>query len=323
MSVKLTESPNRSKRVGPFRIVSGSSNSALTYGVAARLGVEPVPVNLRQFANTERFVEISSNVRGCDVFLFQSLSAPVNDHIIELALLLDALRRSSAARITAVLPYFAYGRNDKKDASRIPISAKMVASLICNAGADRVLSMDLHSEQIQGFFDVPIDTIYSKNIMVKDIFERNFESLTIVSPDIDGVARARQVSNSCSADLVIVHKKSDLLTEKIEVVIGDVAGRDCVIIDDIVDSGATLSSAAVALMDCGAKSVSAYATHGVLSGNSQDVLARSCLKEIVITDTVQTDNKNLPQKFRVISSVELFARAIENIHSEESVSILR
>ena len=313
----------RPKPLGPMKLISGSCNTSLAHNVAEKLDIEPVPVNLQKLANTERSVEILANVRGCDVFVFQSLSAPVNDHIMELILLLDALRRASATRITAVMPYFAYGRHDRKERSRIPISAKAVANMISHAGADRVLSLDLHSEQTVGFFDVPVDLLYARNIFVQDILERKFENPVIVTPDVAGIARARQISKPCAADLVVVHRDNHLQHKTGGVVIGDVKGKECIIIDDIVDTGGTLSSASNALMEAGAKSVHAYATHGILSGGAVADLENSSVKDIVIADSVETQSKNLSDMFRVLSSVDLFAQAIDNIHAETSISALR
>jgi ribose-phosphate pyrophosphokinase len=280
---------------------------------------------VRRFADMEIFVEIEENVRGQDVFVLQSTSFPANDHLMELLILTDALRRSSARRITAVIPYFGYARQDRKPGPRTPISAKLVANLITRAGADRVMTVDLHAGQIQGFFDIPVDNLYASPVMVRDVKER-FElgKVTVVSPDVGGVVRARGLAKRIDAPLAIIDKRRERPNEsEVMNVIGDVEGRDCILIDDIVDSGGTLVNAAEALLEKGATSVSAYITHGVLSGGAVARVTASKLKELVITDTIQpTEAVRVARNIRVLSIATLMGEAIGRTAHEESVSSL-
>ncbi|MBI1867040.1 MAG: ribose-phosphate pyrophosphokinase [Methylocystis sp.] len=308
-----------------MKILAGNSNRALAETIAAYLGIPLCRAHVRRFADMEIFVEILENVRGQDAFVVQSASAPANDHLMELLIMIDALRRASARRITAVLPYFGYARQDRKQGPRTPISAKLVANLITRAGADRVLTVDLHAGQIQGFFDIPTDNLYAAPVMVADIKERqNQQDVTVISPDVGGVVRARALAKRIDAPLAIVDKRRERAGEsEVMHIIGDVAGRNCILIDDIVDSGGTLCNAAEALLAEGANSVSAYITHGVLSGAAAGRIAASKLKELVVTDTIEpTGAVQAATNIRVIPIGPLLGEAIARTAKEESVSSL-
>jgi ribose-phosphate pyrophosphokinase len=310
---------------GAIKLVAGNSNPKLAEAIAAYLDTTLAQAVVRRFADMEIFVEIHENVRGSDVFVIQSTSAPANDHLMELLIIIDALRRSSARRITAVIPYFGYARQDRKPGPRTPISAKLVANLITRAGADRVMTLDLHAGQIQGFFDIPTDNLYASPMMVRDVKERfKAENLTIVSPDVGGVARARGLAKRINASLAIVDKRRERAGEsEVMNVIGEVQGRDCILIDDIVDSGGTLVNAAEALLDQGATAVSAYITHGVLSGGAVARITGSKLKELVITDSIQpTEAVRAARNIRVLPVDSLIGEAIGRTAAEESVSSL-
>lgn len=301
-----------------------SADSTLTT-IAAYLGVPLCRAQVRRFADMEVFVEIQENVRGQDTFIVQSTSAPANDHMMELLIMIDALRRASARRITAVLPYFGYARQDRKQGPRTPISAKLVANLITRAGADRVLTVDLHAGQIQGFFDIPTDNLFAAPVMVADIRERqNLRDVMVISPDVGGVVRARALAKRIDAPLAIVDKRRERAGEsEVMNIIGDVTGRNCILIDDIVDSGGTLCNAAEALLAKGANSVSAYITHGVLSGAAAGRIAASKLKELVLTDTIApTRAVEEAANIRVIPIGPLIGEAIARTAKEESVSSL-
>ncbi len=271
-----------------MKILSGNSNHALTAAIAAYIGVPLTKCQVRRFADMEIFVEIQENVRGQDTFIVQSTSYPANDHLMEVLIMTDALRRASARRITAVIPYFGYARQDRKPGPRTPISAKLVANLISRAGADRVLTVDLHAGQIQGFFDIPTDNLFAAPVMVRDIRERNdLKNVMVVSPDVGGVVRARALAKRIDAPLAIVDKRRERAGEsEVMNVIGDPSGKTCILVDDIVDSGGTLCNAADALIKQGARDVYAYITHGVLSGGAVARIAKSSLKELVVTDTI-------------------------------------
>jgi ribose-phosphate pyrophosphokinase len=310
---------------GAIKLVAGNSNPKLAEAIAAYLHTTLAQATVRRFADMEIFVEIHENVRGSDVFVVQSTSFPANDHLMELLIIIDALRRSSARRITAVIPYFGYARQDRKPGPRTPISAKLVANLITRAGADRVMTLDLHAGQIQGFFDIPTDNLYASPMMVRDIKERfKADNLTIVSPDVGGVARARGLAKRINASLAIVDKRRERAGEsEVMNVIGEVQGRDCILIDDIVDSGGTLVNAAEALLDQGATAVSAYITHGVLSGGAVARITGSKLKELVITDSIQpTEAVRAARNIRVLPVDSLIGEAIGRTAAEESVSSL-
>jgi ribose-phosphate pyrophosphokinase len=313
------------RRPANIKLVSGNSNRPLADAIAASLNLPLTKAVVRRFADMEIFVEIQENVRGEDVFVIQSTSYPANDNLMELLIIIDALKRSSARRITAVIPYYGYARQDRRSGPRTPISAKLVANLIERAGADRVLTLDLHAGQIQGFFDIPTDNLFAAPVMVRDIQERSLiDNLTVVSPDVGGVVRARGLAKRIGAALAIVDKRRDRPGEsEVMNVIGDVEGRRCILIDDIVDSGGTLCNAADALLSKGATEVMAYITHGVLSGGAVARVSSSALKTLVITDSIQsTEAVRVASNIRVLSIAPLMAEAIRRIASEQSVSRL-
>ena len=308
-----------------MKILAGNSNLPLAEEVSDYLGVPLAKSDVRRFADNEVFVEILENMRGEDVFIVQSTSAPANDHMMELLIIIDALRRASARRITAVLPYFGYARQDRKPGPRTPISAKLVANLIEAAGADRVLTLDLHAGQIQGFFDIPTDNLFAAPVFVEDIEKRFKDSeLMVVSPDVGGVVRTRALGNRIGADLAIVDKRRPRAGEsEVMNIIGDVSGRDCLLVDDIVDSGGTLCNAAAALLENGANSVSAYITHGVLSGEAVNRVNASQLDKLLITDTIQPSEAILQSdKFDIIKIAPLIGEAMRRTSDEHSVSSL-
>jgi ribose-phosphate pyrophosphokinase len=308
-----------------MKLVAGNSNRLLAQAIADYLGLELCRCAVRRFADQEIFVEIQENVRGEDVFVIQSTSFPANDNLMELLIILDAARRSSARRITAVIPYYGYARQDRKPAARTPISAKLVANLITQAGADRVLTLDLHAGQIQGFFDIPTDNLFAAPVFTRDIMERYpTNNVTVVSPDVGGVVRARAHAKRIDAPLSIVDKRRERPGEsEVMNIIGTVTGRDCILVDDIVDSGGTLCNAADALLAKGANSVTAYITHGVLSGGAVARVTASQLKELVITDSIEpTAAVEAAHNIRVISIAPLLGEAISRTASEQSVSSL-
>ena len=308
-----------------MKVLAGNSNIELTQAIAAYLGVPLTKCQVRRFADMEVFVEIQENVRGQDVFIVQSTSFPTNDHIMEMLIMTDASRRASARRITAVVPYFGYARQDRKAGPRTPISAKLVANLITHAGADRVLTVDLHAGQIQGFFDIPTDNLFSAPVMVRDIrAHKKLDQVMVVSPDVGGVVRARALAKRIDAPLAIVDKRRERAGEsEVMNIIGDVSGRSCILVDDIVDSGGTLCNAADALLANGALDVSAYITHGVLSGDAVTRVSNSKLKELVLTDTIQpTAAVRAAPNIRVVSIAPLIGEAIARTAKEESVSSL-
>ncbi|MEO0961022.1 MAG: ribose-phosphate pyrophosphokinase [Pseudomonadota bacterium] len=308
-----------------MKLLAGNSNRALSEAIAAYLNVPLTKAIVRRFADMEVFVEIQENVRGEDAFVIQSTSFPANDHLMELLICIDALKRASARRITAVIPYFGYARQDRKPGPRTPISAKLVSNLITNAGADRVLTVDLHAGQIQGFFDIPTDNLFAAPVLTQDIKE-NFgaDPLMVVSPDVGGVVRARALAKRIDADLAIVDKRRERAGEsEVMNIIGDVQGRSCILMDDIVDSAGTLCNAAQALLNQGAKEVSAYVTHGVLSGGAVARVSSSKLKNLVITDTIQaTEAIRVSHNIRVVSIAPLIGEAMHRIAEERSVSSL-
>jgi ribose-phosphate pyrophosphokinase len=308
-----------------MKLVAGNSNRALAEAIGEYLELPLTVCSVRRFADMEIFVEIQENVRGQDAFVIQSTSFPANDHLMELLIIIDALRRSSAKRITAVIPYFGYARQDRRAAGRTPISAKLVANLITRAGADRVLTVDLHAGQIQGFFDIPLDNLFSAPVMVRDIKERmDLDNVTVVSPDVGGVVRARALAKRIGAPLAIVDKRRERAGEsEVMNIIGSVKGTSCVLVDDIVDSGGTLCNAADALMAQGAKDVSAYITHGVLSGGAIDRVRRSQLRELVVSDTIApTEVQKGASNIRILSIAPLIGEAVARTAKEESVSSL-
>ena len=306
-----------------MKIITGNSNPQLAEDISSYLEVPLTKASVRRFADEEIFVEVNENVRGEDVFVVQSTAAPANDNLMELLIMIDALRRASARRITAVVPYYGYARQDRKPGPRTPISAKLVANLITTAGADRVLSVDLHAGQIQGFFDIPTDNLYGAPVMAEDIKARqSLENLMIVSPDVGGVVRARALAKRLdNAPLAIVDKRRERAGEsEVMNIIGDVSGRECILIDDIVDSAGTLCNAAAALLEAGAESVSAYCTHGVLSGGAVARVDNSALEELVITDSIPVPENS--KKIRKLTIGPLLGEAIRRIADESSVSSL-
>ena len=309
-----------------MKLVAGNSNRALAEAISTYLEIPLAKCLVRRFADQEIFVEVMENVRGEDVFVIQSTSYPANDHLMELLIIIDALRRSSARRITAVVPYFGYARQDRKPGPRTPISAKLVANLITRAGADRVLTLDLHAGQIQGFFDIPTDNLYSVPVMTRDIKEHHADlgAVMVVSPDVGGVVRARALAKRIDAPLAIVDKRRERPGEaEVMNIIGDVTGRRCILFDDIIDSGGTLCNAAEALIDKGAASVLAYITHGVLSGGAVARIMASKLEELVITDSIQsTEAIRQASNIRVTSIAPLIGEAIARTANEKSVSSL-
>jgi ribose-phosphate pyrophosphokinase len=309
-----------------MKLMAGNANKPLAEAIAAYLQVELTNASIKRFSDMEVFVEIHENVRGQDVFVVQPTSYPANDNLMELLVTLDALRRASAERVTAVIPYYGYARQDRKTAPRTPITARLVANLITQAGASRVVTLDLHSGQIQGFFDIPLDNLYAQPVFINDIKDRYSENggPMIVSPDVGGVVRARAIAKRLDTDLAIIDKRREQAgVSEVMNIIGDVKDRDCILIDDMVDSAGTLCNAAVALMNDGAKSISAYVTHGVLSGGAVGRVSASPMRELVITDSIQaTEAVRLADNVRQLSIAPLMAEAVKRISSESSVSSL-
>jgi ribose-phosphate pyrophosphokinase len=308
-----------------MKILTCNSNRPLAEAITAYLNLPLTKASVRRFSDMEVFVEIQENVRGEDVFVVQSTSYPANDNLMELLVTLDALKRGSARRITAVIPYYGYARQDRKSGPRTPISAKLVANMITVAGADRVLTLDLHAGQIQGFFDIPTDNLFAAPVFVKDIQERfNTGNLVIVSPDVGGVVRARAIAKRLDVDLAIIDKRRERAgVSEVMNIIGDVKGRRCILVDDIVDSAGTLCNAAGALMEAGASAVAAYVTHGVLSGGAVTRVVSSPLEMLVTTDSiVATEAMRVSRNIRQITIAPLIAEAISRISEERSVSSL-
>ena len=308
-----------------MKILSCNSNLPLADSISKELNLKLVNAEVKRFSDMEVFVEVKENVRGEDMFIIQSTSYPANDNLMELLVTLDALRRASAKRITAVIPYFGYARQDRKSGPRTPISAKLVANLITSAGADRVLTMDLHAGQIQGFFDIPTDNLFAAPVFVKDIKDRYSDVPTIVvSPDVGGVLRARAIARRINAGLAIIDKRREKPgASEVMNIIGDVSKHHCILVDDIVDSGGTLCNAAEALISAGAISVDAYVTHGVLSGSAVSRVLNSPLKNLVTTDSIQaTEPIKLASNIRQISIASILGEAIRRVHTESSVSSL-
>ena len=308
-----------------MHIISGNSNPILAKEISLELKEKIIDVTVTKFSDQEVFVEINENIRGKNIFIIQSTSMPANDHIMELLITIDALKRASAQTVTAVIPYFGYARQDRKVGPRTPISAKLVADILTTAGIDRVLTIDLHAAQIQGFFDIPVDNLYAAPVITKDI-KKNYQNkdIVVISPDVGGVVRARGIAKRIGGDLAIVDKRRDKanVSEVINI-IGDINGRDCIIVDDIVDTAGTLCNAAEALIKSGAKSVSAYITHGVLSGASIERVKNSKLNELVITDSIAPTKLILDaSNIRILNLAPLIAEAIRRISSDSSVSSL-
>ncbi len=308
-----------------MKIVACNSNRPLAEAVGKELGLTLANAAIRRFSDNEVFVEIFENVRGEDVFVIQSTSYPANDNLMELLITLDALRRASARRITAVIPYFGYARQDRKVGPRTPISAKLVANLITEAGANRVLTMDLHSGQIQGFFDIPVDNLYAAPLFSRDIHDRfGNRELMIVSPDVGGVPRAREIASRLDVDLAIIDKRRERAgVSQVMNVIGDVRDKSCVIVDDMVDSGGTLINAALALKSRGAISVDVYVTHGVLSGEAVPKIESSTMESLTMTDSIMpTHSARSASNIRVFTIAPILAEAMQRISDETSVSSL-
>lgn len=308
-----------------MKLLTCNANRPLAEAIANYLNVDLTKASIKRFNDMEIFVEIQENVRGRDVFVLQPTSYPTNDNLMELLVTLDALRRASARRVTAVIPYYGYARQDRKTAARTPITAKLVANLITTAGANRVVTVDLHAGQIQGFFDIPTDNLYAQPVLVSDVKAlKDVTNPLIVSPDVGGVARARAHAKSLDADLAIIDKRRERAGEsEVMNIIGDVKGRHCIMVDDIVDSAGTLCNAAVALTQAGAASVRAYVTHGVLTGGAVARVSNSPLKELVITDTIAaTESVSMAPNIRQLSIAPLLAEAILRISEDRSVSSL-
>ena len=308
-----------------MKIITGNANPKLAQEIAEHCFADLVPAAVSTFADGETSVEFNENIRGEDVFIVQSTAMPVNDSLMELLIMIDAARRSSASRITAVIPYFGYARQDRKSASRTPITAKLVANLLVTAGADRILTMDLHAGQIQGFFDIPVDDLTSRVVFAKDI-KRNVdttEGTVFVSPDAGGAVRARKFADMFHADIAIVDKmRPEAGKSEVMNLIGDVKGKHAILVDDIVDSGGTLCKAADEIMQAGALSVRAYITHGVLSGEACQKVEKSVLDELVVTDSIRNRCPKNCKKTRQVSVSQLFGEAIRRVTNEESVSSL-
>ena len=306
-----------------MKIISGNSNHDLSKEIADYIKIKLADATITKFSDKEIFVEIHENVRGEDVFIIQSTSFPANDNLMELLVTIDALRRGSASRITAVLPYFGYARQDRKTGPRTPISAKMVANLITTAGANRVLTMDLHAGQIQGFFDIPLDNLYAQPLFTKDIIDnKRSDNLVFVSPDVGGVMRARSFAKKLDADLAIIDKRRDAPGVSAAMnVIGNVEGKKCIIIDDLVDSGGTICNAAIALKAKGATEVYGYCSHGVYSGKALDNIQSSVIEEMVCTNSIKPMFE-VPKNMKFLSVAPLFGEAIMRINNETSISSL-
>ena len=308
-----------------MKILSCNSNINLAESISKALNTQLVKVDVKRFSDMEVFVEVQENVRDEDMFILQSTSYPANDNLMELLVSLDALRRASARRITAVIPYYGYARQDRKSGPRTPISAKLVANLITKAGADRILTMDLHAGQIQGFFDIPTDNLFAAPVFVKDIKGRyKNKPVVIVSPDVGGVVRARAIARRINANLAIIDKRREKVgLSEVMNIIGDVSNHHCIIVDDIIDSGGTICNAAQALIDVGALSVDAYVTHGVLSGSAVSNISNSPLTSLVTTDSIKaTEAVRISSNIRQISIAPIIGEAIRRVHTEQSVSSL-
>ncbi len=307
-----------------IKIFAGNSNPLLARDICEHLSVPLGSANVKNFSDGEIMVEIGENVRGCDVYIVQSTSAPTNNHLMELLIMTDALKRASAASITAVIPYFGYARQDRKVAPRTPITGKLVADLIARAGVDRLLTMDLHAGQIQGFFDIPVDHLYAAPVLLDDVQSKFSDRVVIVSPDAGGTERARAFAKRLDAGLAIIDKRrSGPNVSEVMHIIGDVKDQICIIVDDMIDTAGTLCQAAKALQGQGAKKVFAYATHAVLSGPAMDRISESCLEEVVVSDSIVCSDKVAQcDKLRPLPVSKLLAEAIRRIHADESVSSL-
>jgi ribose-phosphate pyrophosphokinase len=311
-------------RFNHFKVFTGNANPALAAEICYELGCSLAAVNVRQFSDGETHLQVQENVRGADVFVVQPTCTPVDRHLMELLLMMDALKRASAERITAVLPYYGYARQDRKDRPRMPISASLVASLIERAGADRILCLDLHAAQIQGFFDIPVDHLFAAPVMVDYFDDLKGEDLTVVSPDAGGVERARAFGKRLGSPMAIIDKRrSDVNVAEVMHIIGDVAGQHCLIVDDLIDTGGTLVKAVEALMKRGAKSVRACATHAVLSGPAVERIEKSGIEEVIVTNSIPlSEVADNCARIKQLSVAPLLAKAIQSIHEDGSVSTL-
>src|SRR3954462_11354112 len=309
---------------GGIKVFSGNANRALTQEICNYLSCDPGLATTDRFSDGEFNFQITENVRGADVFIVQPTCPPTDAHLMELLVMLDAFRRSSAERVTAVIPYFGYARSDKKDRPRVPIAAKLVANLINTAGADRVLTMDLHAAQIQGFFDIPVDHLFATPVLIEPFRARGLSDLTVVSPDAGGVERARAFAKRLNAPLAIIDKRrEEANVAEVMNVVGDVEGRNCLIVDDLIDTAGTLVKGAEALMEKGASSVSACATHAVLSGPAVCRIEESCLREVVVSNSIPlSEEAKQSSRIKSLSVATLLAEAIRSIHEETSVSVL-
>jgi ribose-phosphate pyrophosphokinase len=307
-----------------LQIFTGNANPELAHEIAQALGIELGRAMIKQFADGEIYLQIQENVRGGDVFIIQPTCTPVDRHLMELLLMIDALKRASAERITAVLPYYGYARQDRKDKPRVPISARLIAAILETAGADRVLTLDLHAAQIQGFFDIPVDHLFATPVLIEYFKALNIPDLTVVSPDAGGVERARAFAKRLNSPLAIIDKRrEEANVAEVMNVVGDVIGRNCLLVDDLIDTGGTLVKGAEALMEKGAASVSAWATHAVLSGDAVSKIEASCLKEVVFTNSIPLSNEaRKSSRIKSLSVAKLLAEAIRSIHEETSVSVL-
>src|SRR5277367_977242 len=316
--------PVRRMRFEQLKIFTGNANQALAAKICASLGMELGRAMIKQFADGEIYLQIQENVRGADVFIVQPTCTPVDRHLMELLLMIDALKRASAERITAVLPYYGYARQDRKDKPRMPISARLIANLIQRAGADRVLTLDLHAAQIQGFFDVPVDHLFAAPVMLEYFESIGRRDMTVVSPDAGGVERARAFAKHMNAPLAIIDKRrTDVNVAEVMHIIGDVEGRHCLIVDDLIDTGGTLAKGAEAILKQGALSVTACATHAVLSGTAVERIEASCLQEVVVTNSIPLrEEAKRSTRIKTLSVAPLLARAIQSIHEDGSVSTL-
>lgn len=321
------ENPNQERKAMPIprmKLFSGTANPDLTHKIADYLSVPMGSATIQRFSDGEIFVEINENVRGCDVFVVQPSSSPANDNLMELLIMVDALKRASVGRITAVIPYYGYARQDRKEAGRTPITAKLVADLLDTSGVHRMLTMDLHAGQIQGFFNMPVDNIYGSPVLLNAIRNRGTDNMMVVSPDTGGVVRARASAKRLNVDLAIIDKRRPAANvAEVMNIIGEIDGKDCIIIDDMVDTAGTLCKAADALMERGAKSVVAACSHGVLSGPAVDRINESHLTELMVTDTIKMSEKaEASDKIKVLTVSHLLGESIRRIYDAESVSSL-
>ena len=316
--------PVRKMRFNHFKVFTGNANPALAAEICYELGCQLAAVNVKQFSDGEVHLQIQENVRGADVFVVQPTCTPSDKHIMELLLMMDALKRASAERITAVLPYYGYARQDRKDRPRMPISARLVASLLERAGANRILALDLHAAQIQGFFDVPVDHLFATPVMIDYFDEMRGDATTVVSPDAGGVERARAFAKRLDSPLAIIDKRrTDVNVAEVMHIIGDVAGQDCLIVDDLIDTGGTLVKASEALLGQGARSVRACATHAVLSGPAVERIENSEIEEVIVTNSIPlSEDADNCTRIKQLSVAPLLAKAIQSIHEDGSVSAL-